>query len=211
MPVARSDARRHGEKVASYNLGKHPAQGNPGTKGLETPSSQLSLRDATLGQDGSRTTSFHVAFTDTKRLISDAARNQLAMNSINTAFDANDEPTIVVQYKDEDKQFAAEEISSVVFIEMRERAQEFEELNMDLFRKCMELAEKRLTYAEMEKNSIYDVVLAGGSIRVPKAHQLLQDFFNGKEPCKSLNPDEVVSYGAVVQAFIMSGDGNEEV
>ncbi|KAL7229676.1 hypothetical protein ACSBR2_008226 [Camellia fascicularis] len=72
----------------------------------------------------------------------------------------------------------------------------FEELNMDSFRKCMEPVEKCLRDAKMDKNSVHDVVLVGGSTRIPKVQQLLQDFFNGKELCKSINPDEAVAYGA---------------
>ena len=86
----------------------------------------------------------------------------------------------------------------------------FEELNMDLFRKCMEPVEKCLRDAEMDKSSVHDVVLVGGSTRIPKVQQLLQDFFNGKELCKSINPDEAVAYGAAVQAAIFSGEGNEK-
>ncbi|CAL4985802.1 unnamed protein product [Urochloa decumbens] len=87
----------------------------------------------------------------------------------------------------------------------------FEELNMDLFRKCMEPVEKCLRDAKMDKSSVHDVVLVGGSTRIPRVQQLLQDFFNGKELCKSINPDEVVAYGATVQAAILSGEGNEKV
>ncbi|KAL2641810.1 hypothetical protein R1flu_009397 [Riccia fluitans] len=87
----------------------------------------------------------------------------------------------------------------------------FEELNMDMFRKCMEPVEKCLRDAKLDKNSIHDVVLVGGSTRIPKVQQLLQDFFNGKELCKSINPDEAVAYGAAVQAAILSGEGNEKV
>ncbi|CAD6207386.1 unnamed protein product [Miscanthus lutarioriparius] len=87
----------------------------------------------------------------------------------------------------------------------------FEELNMDLFRKCMEPVEKCLRDAKMDKSTIHDVVLVGGSTRIPKVQQLLQDFFNGKELCKSINPDEAVAYGAAVQAAILSGEGNEKV
>ncbi|KAK8939522.1 Heat shock cognate 70 kDa protein 2 [Platanthera guangdongensis] len=57
----------------------------------------------------------------------------------------------------------------------------------------------------------HDVVLVGGSIRIPKVQQLLQDFFNGEELYKSINPDEVVAYGAAVQAAILSGEGNKKV
>ncbi|KDP44977.1 hypothetical protein JCGZ_01477 [Jatropha curcas] len=87
----------------------------------------------------------------------------------------------------------------------------FEELNMDLFRKCMEHVEKCLGDAKMDNSSVHDVVLVGGSTRIPKVQQLLQDFFNGKELCKSINPDEAVAFGAAVQAAISSGEGNEKV
>ncbi|KAM0921616.1 hypothetical protein ACQ4PT_006595 [Festuca glaucescens] len=358
---------------------------------------------------GNRTTPSYVAFTDSERLIGDAAKNQVAMNPINTVFDAKrligrrftdptvqsdiklwpfkvvagpaDKPMINVQYKGEEKQFAAEEISSMVLIKMREIAEaflgstvknavvtvpayfndsqrqatkdagviaginvlriineptaaaiaygldkkatsvgeknvlifdlgggtfdvslltieegifevkatagdthlggedfdnrmvnhfvqefkrknkkdisgnpralrrlrtscerakrtlsstaqttieidslfegidfystitraRFEEMNMDLFRKCMEPVEKCLRDAKMDKSSVHDVVLVGGSTRIPKVQQLLQDFFNGKELCKSINPDEAVAYGAAVQAAILSGEGNEKV
>ncbi|VAI07200.1 unnamed protein product [Triticum turgidum subsp. durum] len=87
----------------------------------------------------------------------------------------------------------------------------FEELNMDLFRKCMEPVEKCLRDAKMDKSTVHDVVLVGGSTRIPRVQQLLQDFFNGKELCKSINPDEAVAYGAAVQAAILTGEGNEKV
>ncbi|KAM0005019.1 putative Heat shock protein 70 family [Helianthus debilis subsp. tardiflorus] len=358
---------------------------------------------------GNRTTPSYVAFTDSERLIGDAAKNQVAMNPTNTVFDAKrligrrfsdpsvqsdmkhwpfkvvpgagDKPMIVVSYKGEDKQFSAEEISSMVLIKMKEIAEaflgttiknavvtvpayfndsqrqatkdagvisglnvmriineptaaaiaygldkkassvgeknvlifdlgggtfdvslltieegifevkstagdthlggedfdnrmvnhfvqefkrknkkdisgnaralrrlrtacerakrtlsstaqttieidslyegidfystitraRFEELNMDLFRKCMEPVEKCLRDAKMDKSSVHDVVLVGGSTRIPKVQQLLQDFFNGKELCKSINPDEAVAYGAAVQAAILSGEGNQKV
>ncbi|XP_073305637.1 heat shock cognate 70 kDa protein 2-like [Primulina huaijiensis] len=358
---------------------------------------------------GNRTTPSYVAFTDTERLIGDAAKNQVAMNPVNTVFDAKrligrrysdpsvqsdiklwpfkviagpgDKPMIVVSYKGEEKQFSAEEISSMVLVKMKEIAEaflgttvknavvtvpayfndsqrqatkdagaisglnvmriineptaaaiaygldkkastsgeknvlifdlgggtfdvslltieegifevkatagdthlggedfdnrmvnhfvqefkrknkkdisgnpralrrlrtacerakrtlsstaqttieidslfegidfyttvtraRFEELNMDLFRKCMEPVEKCLRDAKMDKSSVHDVVLVGGSTRIPKVQQLLQDFFNGKELCKSINPDEAVAYGAAVQAAILSGEGNEKV
>ncbi|MCD9642392.1 heat shock [Datura stramonium] len=87
----------------------------------------------------------------------------------------------------------------------------FEELNMDLFRKCMEPVEKCLRDAKMDKSQVHDVVLVGGSTRIPKVQQLLQDFFNGKELCKSINPDEAVAYGAAVQAAILTGEGDQKV
>ncbi|XP_058756803.1 heat shock cognate 70 kDa protein-like [Vicia villosa] len=80
----------------------------------------------------------------------------------------------------------------------------FEQLNMDLFEKCMETVESCLADAKMDKSSVDDIVLVGGSSRIPKVKQLLQDFFNGKELCKSINPDEAVAYGAAVQAALLS-------
>ncbi|RZC48011.1 hypothetical protein C5167_040961 [Papaver somniferum] len=87
----------------------------------------------------------------------------------------------------------------------------FEELNMDLFKKCMEPVEKCLTVAKIDKNMVNEVVLVGGSTRIPKVQSLLQDLFNGKELCKSINPDEAVAYGAAVQAAVLNGEGNEKV
>ncbi|KAH9715891.1 Heat shock 70 kDa protein 5 [Citrus sinensis] len=87
----------------------------------------------------------------------------------------------------------------------------FEELNMDLFRKCMEPVEKCLRDSKIDKSQVHDIVLVGGSTRIPKVQQLLQDFFNGKELCKSINPDEAVAYGAAVQAAILSGEGDQKV
>ncbi|KAK6126982.1 hypothetical protein DH2020_039271 [Rehmannia glutinosa] len=358
---------------------------------------------------GNRTTPSYVAFTDTERLIGDAAKNQVAMNPHNTVFDAKrligrrftdpsvqsdmklwpfkvisgpaDKPMIVVNYKGEQKQFAAEEISSMVLTKMRETAESFlgyqiknavvtvpayfndsqrqatkdagaiaglnvlriineptaaaiaygldkkssrrgeqnvlvfdlgggtfdvslltieegifevkatagdthlggedfdnrlvnhfvsefrrkhkkdisgnaralrrlrtacerakrtlssttqttievdslfegidfyttitrarfEELCMDLFMKCMDPVEKCLRDAKIDKSLVHEVVLVGGSTRIPKVQQLLQDFFNGKELCKSINPDEAVAYGAAVQAAILTGEGDEKV
>jgi len=87
----------------------------------------------------------------------------------------------------------------------------FEELNQDLFRGTLEPVEKCLRDSKMSKSQIHDVVLVGGSTRIPKVQQLLEDFFNGKQLCKSINPDEAVAYGAAVQAAILSGDTSEKV
>ncbi|CAN6540575.1 unnamed protein product [Malus baccata var. baccata] len=87
----------------------------------------------------------------------------------------------------------------------------FEELNMDLFRKCMKPVEKCLRDAKMDKSHIHEVVLVGGSTRILKVQQLLQDFFNGNELCKSINPDEVIAYDAAVQATILTGEGDQKV
>ena len=87
----------------------------------------------------------------------------------------------------------------------------FEELCSDLFRSTLEPVEKALRDAKMDKASIHEIVLVGGSTRIPKVQKLLQDFFNGKELNKSINPDEAVAYGAAVQAAILTGDKSEEV
>merc|ERR1711975_196732 len=87
----------------------------------------------------------------------------------------------------------------------------FEELCSDLFKGTLEPVEKAMRDAKMDKASIDDIVLVGGSTRIPKIQKLLQDFFNGKELNKSINPDEAVAYGAAVQAAILCGDKSEEV
>merc|ERR1712203_132256 len=87
----------------------------------------------------------------------------------------------------------------------------FEELCADLFRGTMDPVEKSLRDAKMDKSDIHEIVLVGGSTRIPKIQKLLQDFFSGKELNKSINPDEAVAYGAAVQAAILSGDKSEEV
>ncbi|XP_059456709.1 heat shock 70 kDa protein 18-like [Corylus avellana] len=87
----------------------------------------------------------------------------------------------------------------------------FDELNMDLFNKSIELVEKCLTDAKMDKGEVHDIVLSGGSSRIPKVQQLLQEFFGGKQLNKSINPDEAVAYGAAIQASILAGVGNEKV
>jgi len=87
----------------------------------------------------------------------------------------------------------------------------FEELNADLFRSTMDPVEKALRDAKLDKSAIHDIVLVGGSTRIPKVQRLLQDLFNGKELNKSINPDEAVAYGAAVQAAILHGDKSQEV
>merc|ERR1712198_326703 len=336
---------------------------------------------------GNRTTPSYVAFTDTERLIGDAAKNQVAMNPTNTIFDAKrligrkynestvqsdtkhwpfkvsqvgDRPKLTVEYKCEEKSFFPEEISSMVLTKMKETAEaflgmnitdavvtvpayfndsqrqatkdagvisglnilriineptaaaiaygldkkgaseandvifevkatagdthlggedfdnrmvdhfvnefkrkhkkdmkgnkralrrlrtacerakrtlsasaqanieidslfegidfytsitraRFEELCSDLFKNTLEPVEKALRDAKMDKSGIDDIVLVGGSTRVPKIQKLLQDFFNGKELNKSINPDEAVAYGAAVQAAILTGGTSEAV
>jgi len=87
----------------------------------------------------------------------------------------------------------------------------FEELCSDLFKGTLEPVEKALRDAKLDKASIDQIVLVGGSTRIPKIQKLLQDFFNGKELNKSINPDEAVAYGAAVQAAILTGDTSEAV
>ncbi|CAA0838186.1 Probable mediator of RNA polymerase II transcription subunit 37e [Striga hermonthica] len=89
----------------------------------------------------------------------------------------------------------------------------FEDLNTDLFEKCVEPVEACLRDAGMDKNSIHDVVLVGGSTRIPKVQKMLQYIFEGKEMCRNINPDEAVACGAAVQAAVLSGriGGNNKV
>ena len=86
----------------------------------------------------------------------------------------------------------------------------FEELNNDLFRKTMGPVKKAMEDAGMKKTEIDEIVLVGGSTRIPKVQELLKDFFDGKEPNRGVNPDEAVAYGAAVQGGILSGEGGDE-
>merc|ERR1712199_99490 len=87
----------------------------------------------------------------------------------------------------------------------------FEEMNMDYFRKCLEPVEKVLRDAKISKDRVDEVVLVGGSTRIPKLQSMLKQFFNGKDPNKSINPDEAVAFGATVQAAILSGNSTEKL
>ncbi|ROW16938.1 hypothetical protein VPNG_01040 [Cytospora leucostoma] len=82
----------------------------------------------------------------------------------------------------------------------------FEELCQDLFRSTLQPVDRVLTDAKIDKSQVHEVVLVGGSTRIPRIQKLITDYFNGKEPNKSINPDEAVAYGAAVQAAILSGD-----
>jgi heat shock protein 5 len=105
------------------------------------------------------------------------------------------------------------EIESLIdgddFSESLTRAR-FEDLNADLFKKTLGPVQKVLEDAGLKKSEIDDIVLVGGSTRIPKVQQLIKDFFNGKEPNRGINPDEAVAYGAAVQGGILSGEGGEE-
>ncbi|XP_036385004.1 endoplasmic reticulum chaperone BiP-like [Megalops cyprinoides] len=87
----------------------------------------------------------------------------------------------------------------------------FEELNMDLFRSTLKPVQKVLEDAGMKKSDIDEIVLVGGSTRIPKIQQLVKEFFNGKEPSRGINPDEAVGYGAAVQAGVLSGEGTDPI
>merc|ERR1712160_137323 len=85
----------------------------------------------------------------------------------------------------------------------------FEELNNDLFKKTLGPVGKVMADADLEKDEVDEIVLVGGSTRIPKVQQLISDFFGGKEPSKGINPDEAIAYGAAVQGGILSGEGGD--
>jgi len=85
----------------------------------------------------------------------------------------------------------------------------FEELNQDLFKKTLGPVGKVMEDADLSKSEVDEIVLVGGSTRIPKVQQLISDFFSGKEPSKGVNPDEAVAWGAAVQGAILSGEGDE--
>ncbi|OWZ60590.1 hsp72-like protein, partial [Cryptococcus neoformans] len=85
----------------------------------------------------------------------------------------------------------------------------FEELCQDLFRSTMDPVEKVLRDSKIDKSSVNEIVLVGGSTRIPKIQKLVSDMFSGREPNRSINPDEAVAYGAAVQAAILTGDTSE--
>merc|ERR1711959_139900 len=98
----------------------------------------------------------------------------------------------------------------VDFSETLTRAR-FEEINNDLFKNTLGPVKQVLEDSGLKKNQIDEIVLVGGSTRIPKIQQLIKDFFNGKEPNRGINPDEAVAYGAAVQAGIMSGEVEQDV
>ncbi|KAG2680774.1 hypothetical protein I3843_11G114100 [Carya illinoinensis] len=154
---------------------------------------------------GNRITPSWVAFTDSERLIGEAAKNQAAVNPERTIFDVKRALSSQHQVRVEIESL----FDGVDFSEPLTRAR-FEELNNDLFRKTMGPVKKAMEDAGLEKNQIDEIVLVGGSTRIPKVQQLLKDYFDGKEPNKGVNPDEAVAYGAAVQGSILSGEGGEE-
>ncbi|KAG0365197.1 ATPase with role in protein import into the ER, partial [Gamsiella multidivaricata] len=86
----------------------------------------------------------------------------------------------------------------------------FEELNMDLFKRTVKPVEQVLKDAGLEKKDIHDIVLVGGSTRIPKVISLIEDFFGGKKASKGINPDEAVAYGAAVQGGVLSGESSAD-
>merc|ERR1712232_1218244 len=98
----------------------------------------------------------------------------------------------------------------VDFSETLTRAR-FEEINNDLFKNTLGPVKQVLEDSGLKKNQIDEVVLVGGSTRIPKIQQLIKDFFNGKEPNRGINPDEAVAYGAAVQGGILSGEGGQDL
>merc|ERR1712070_812260 len=99
-------------------------------------------------------------------------------------------------------------LEGVDFSESLTRAR-FEELNLDLFKKTLGPVEKVMEDADMSKTEVDQIVLVGGSTRIPKVQTLLKEYFDGKEPSKGVNPDEAVAFGAAVQGGILSGDASE--
>ena len=96
------------------------------------------------------------------------------------------------------------------FSEVLTRAK-FEELNTDLFRSTLKPVQKVLEDANIQKKDIDEIVLVGGSTRIPKVQQLVKEFFNGKEPTRGINPDEAVAFGAAVQAGVLSGEADQDM
>lgn len=86
-----------------------------------------------------------------------------------------------------------------------------DELCSDIYRRCMDCVEKAMRDSQLDKSKIHEIVLVGGSSRIPKLQQMLSDFFNGKELCKSVNPDEAVAYGAAVQAALLGGSKDDAI
>merc|ERR1712096_534197 len=87
----------------------------------------------------------------------------------------------------------------------------FEKLNAELFQKTLKPVQDVMKDSKMSKSEIDEIVLVGGSTRIPKVQQLIKDFFNGKEPNRGINPDEAVAFGAAVQAGILSGEGGQDL
>lgn len=101
-------------------------------------------------------------------------------------------------------------IDGIDFNSMMTRAK-FEQLNAGLFQKCLNCVENVLRDSKISKSMIDDIVLVGGTTRIPKMQQLLSDYFGGKKLCNSINPDEAVAYGATIQASLLAGKKSEKL
>ena len=137
----------------------------------------------------------------------DITENKRAMRRLRTACE-NAKKTISVS------SVASIEIDSLFegmdFTSSITRAK-FENLCDEIFKKTMAPVDQVLADAKMGKSDIHEVVLVGGSTRIPKIQELLKEYFNGKELCKSINPDECVAYGAAVQAAVLSGNTDKQI
>ncbi|VVC88821.1 unnamed protein product [Leptidea sinapis] len=182
---------------------------------------------------GNRTTPSYVAFTDTERLIGDAAKNQdfdnRLVNHLADEFkrkykkDLRSNPRALRRLRtaaERAKRTLSSSTEATIEIDAlyegidfytRVSRARFEELNADLFRGTLEPVEKALRDAKLDKSSIHDVVLVGGSTRIPKIQSMLQNLFSGKKLNLSINPDEAVAYGAAVQAAILSGEQHSKI
>ena len=101
-------------------------------------------------------------------------------------------------------------IDGIDFDETLTRAK-FEELCQDLFKKTIKPVETVMEDSGLKRSEIDEIVLVGGSTRIPKVQQLIKDFFNGKEPNRGINPDEAVAYGAAVQGGILGGQQDDDL
>uniref|UniRef100_A0A8C0HXN1 Heat shock cognate 71 kDa protein n=1 Tax=Balaenoptera musculus TaxID=9771 RepID=A0A8C0HXN1_BALMU len=190
---------------------------------------------------GNQTTPSYVTFTDTKRLTGDAAKNQVAMNPTNTVFDAkrligrrfddavfqsdmkhwpfmmvNDAGRLKHKKDISENKRAVRRLRTACERAKRTLSSSIQaSIEIDFLYEGIDfytsITGKALWDAKLDKSQIHDIVLVGGSTRIPKVQKLLQDSFNGKELNKSINPDEAVAYGAAVQAAILSGDKSENV
>jgi L1 cell adhesion molecule like protein len=160
-----------------------------------------------LGEDFDSIIVKHFAEEFKKKHNKDITENKRAMRRLRTACE-NAKKTISVA------SVASIEIDSLFegidFTSSITRAK-FENLCDDVFKKTMAPVDQVLADAKMGKGDIHEVVLVGGSTRIPKIQELLKEYFNGKELCKSINPDECVAYGAAVQAAILSGNTDKQI
>ncbi|KAK3151212.1 hypothetical protein QOZ80_3AG0243100 [Eleusine coracana subsp. coracana] len=183
-------------------------------------------------EQGNRLTSSCVAFTDGRSLVAKAAVNQAASNPANTIFetmiivgtslassDGNGSDNRALRRLrtacERAKRLLSYTVQTTIEIDSLHGGVDFsttisralfEKLNRNYFSECIEALKKCLRGAKMDKSSIHDVVLVGGSTHIPKVQDLLKEFFDGKALCRKVNPEEAVAYGAAIQASILNGD-----